>query len=76
MMDMFKSAEFYVLTDRTQGLGYLETLKLVYHKDIKVIYEPSFEEIKKALINGLFETEFYHMRLEFGVDCFLEVEFE
>ncbi|WP_133140273.1 DNA topoisomerase [Legionella genomosp. 1] len=76
MMDMFKSAEFYVLTDRTQGLGYLETLKLVYHKDIKVIYEVSFEEIKKALINGLFETEFHHMRLECGVDNFLEVEFE
>lgn len=76
MMDMLKSAEFYVLTDRTQGLGYLENLKLVYHKDIKVIYEPSFEEIKKALINGLFEIEFHHMRLEFCVDYFLEVDFE
>jgi hypothetical protein len=71
MMDRLKSAEFYVLTDRTRGLGYLETLKLVYHEDS---YNPGFEEIKKALINGLYEIQFHHMRLDFDVDCFLEVD--
>lgn len=73
MIDMLKTAEFYILTDRTKGLGYLETLKLIYHKDI---YEPNLEEIKEALINGLYETQFHHMRLEFDADCFFEVGFE
>ena len=73
MMNMLKSAEFYVLTDRTKGFGYLKTLKLLYQKDI---YNPSYEEIKKALISGLYETQFHCMRLEFDIDCFLEVVFE
>ena len=73
MISMLKSTEFYVLTDRAKGLGYLETIKLVYHKDI---YNLSFEEIKKALINALYEVQFHHMRLEFDVECFLEVKLE
>jgi hypothetical protein len=73
MINMLKSATFYVLTDRTEGVGYLETLKLIYHK---TNYELSFEDIKKALMNGLYETPFHCMRLVFDVDCFLEVKFE
>lgn len=73
MMDILKNAEFYILTDRTKGFGYLENLKLVYHKDI---YELSFEKIKKSLVYGLEETQFHCMRLDFDADSFLEVEFE
>ncbi len=76
MMDLFKYAEFYILTDRTKGLGYLENLKLVYHKDIYGIFVPSLAEIKKSLVYGLYETQFHCMRLDFDADSFLEVEFE
>lgn len=73
MMDILKNAEFYILTDRTKGFGYLKNLKLVYQKDM---YELSFEEIKKPLVYGLYETHFQCMRLDFNADSFLEVKFE
>lgn len=73
MMDMLESADFYVVTDRTKGFGYLEVLKLVYRQNID---ELSFEEIKKTLTNRLDEFRFFHMRLSFDIDCFLEVEFK
>ncbi len=72
-IDMLKYAEFYILTDRTKGFGYLENLKLLYHKDI---YELSFEEIKKSLVYGLHEIQIRCMTLDFDADSFLEVEFE
>ena len=73
MIEFLESVSFNVITDRTNGFGYLEELKLVYDN---TCYELDFDEIKSELIIGLNEVQFYHMKIIVDTETCLEIEFK
>ena len=72
-IDNLKSANFYLLTDRIKGCGYLKNLTLIYHKNF---HDLSSQEITTIVANGLNKIQFHHMKLVVDMESVLDVEFE